>query len=61
LLVDSVGEVIALGDDDCEGKPANLDARLSRVAVGVYRLDGRLLIVLDVDRMLDIKSSAIAA
>jgi purine-binding chemotaxis protein CheW len=61
LLVDSVGEVIALSDDDCEGKPANLDSRLSRVAVGVYRLEGRLLVVLDVDRMLDIKSGAVAA
>jgi len=61
LLVDSVGEVIALGDDDCEGKPPNLDPRLSRVAVGVFRLENRLLIVLDVDRVLDIKSGEAAA
>jgi purine-binding chemotaxis protein CheW len=61
LLVDSVGEVVALRDSDCEGKPANLDSRLSHVADGVYRLEGRLLIVLNVDRVLDIKNSAIAA
>jgi purine-binding chemotaxis protein CheW len=61
LLVDSVGEVIALHDSDCEGKPANLDSRLSRVADGVYRLEGQLLIVLNVDRVLDIKNGAIAA
>jgi purine-binding chemotaxis protein CheW len=61
LLVDSVGEVIALRDSDCETKPVNLDSRLSRVADGVYRLEGRLLIVLDVDRVLDIRNGAVAA
>jgi hypothetical protein len=31
------------------------------VAAGVFRLDGQLLVVLDVDRVLDIKNDAIAA
>jgi len=61
LLVDTVGEVIALSNADCENNPANLDLRLSRVAAGVYRLEGRLLVVLDVDRVLDVRNGAIAA
>jgi purine-binding chemotaxis protein CheW len=61
LLVDSVGEVMQLADDACEAKPANLDGQLARVAAGIYRLDGRLMIVLDVDRVLDIRPGAIAA
>jgi purine-binding chemotaxis protein CheW len=61
LLVDAVGEVMALRNAACEAKPANLDPRLSRVAAGVYRLEGQLMVVLDVDRVLDIKSGAIAA
>jgi purine-binding chemotaxis protein CheW len=61
LLVDSVGEVMRLANSACEAKPANIDARLSRVAAGIYRLDGQLLVVLDVDRVLDIGNSAIAA
>jgi len=61
LLVDSVGEVMALRNDACEPKPANLDARLWRVAAGIYRLDGQLMVVLDVDRVLDIKNGAVAA
>jgi purine-binding chemotaxis protein CheW len=61
LLVDAVGEVMALRNAACEVKPANLDPRLSRVAAGVYRLEGQLMVVLDVDRVLDIKSGAIAA
>jgi purine-binding chemotaxis protein CheW len=61
LLVDAVGEVMQLPVAGCEAKPVNLDQRLDRVAAGVYRLDGRLLIVLDVDRVLDIGSNAAAA
>jgi purine-binding chemotaxis protein CheW len=61
LLVDSVGEVLALRNSACEPKPVNLDPRLSRVAAGVYRLEGQLMVVLDVDRVLDIKNGAVAA
>jgi purine-binding chemotaxis protein CheW len=61
LLVDAVGEVMKLKSSDCEAKPINLDPRLARVAAGIYRLEGQLLVVLDVDRVLDIKNNAIAA
>src|ERR1700712_1126690 len=43
LLVDSVGEVMALRNAACEAKPANLDPRLSRGAAGIYRLGRQLL------------------
>ena len=61
LLVDAVGEVMQLRNAACEAKPANLDPRLSRVAAGIYRLEGQLMVVLDVDRVLDIKNGAVAA
>jgi purine-binding chemotaxis protein CheW len=61
LLVDSVGEVMQLAIAACEAKPVNLDPRLSRVAAGIYRLEGQLMVVLDVDRVLDIRNGAIAA
>ena len=61
LLVDAVGEVVQLATSACEAKPSNLDDRLARVAVGIYRLEGQLMIVLDVDRVLDIKPRAAAA
>src|SRR5262249_25239929 len=50
LLVDAVGEVLKLPKDGCESNPVNLDPRLADVMAGVYRLDGHLLVVLDVDR-----------
>jgi purine-binding chemotaxis protein CheW len=61
LVIDAVGEVLKLGADTIEPVPVNLDERLKRVASGVHRLDDRLLVVLDVDRLLDLKSSELAA
>jgi purine-binding chemotaxis protein CheW len=61
LLVDSVGEVLKLADGDREPNPINLDRSLARVSTGVFRLDGQLLVVLDVDRLLDLGAEAVAA
>lgn len=61
LLVDSVGEVMQLLNSACEAKPVNLEPRLARVAAGIYRLEGQLMLVLDVDRVLDIGRGAMAA
>jgi purine-binding chemotaxis protein CheW len=61
LLIDSVGEVLKLDDAAREPNPINMDQRLARVSAGIYRLDGQLLIVVDVDRVLDIGANAIAA
>jgi purine-binding chemotaxis protein CheW len=61
LLIDNVGEVLKLDDAAREPNPINLDQRLARVSAGIHRLDGQLLIVVDVDRVLDIGTKAIAA
>lgn len=61
LLVDAVGEVMKLEKSACEAKPINLDSRLAEVMAGVYRLDGQLLVVLDVDRVFDMSPNAMAA
>ncbi len=61
LLIDSIGEVLKLHDGDCEANPANLDPRLAKVAAGIHRLDGQLLVILDVDRVLEISNDALAA
>jgi purine-binding chemotaxis protein CheW len=61
LLIDSVGEVLKLADIACEPNPTNLDRGLATVSTGIYRLDGQLLMVLDVDRVLDIAVKAAAA
>jgi purine-binding chemotaxis protein CheW len=61
LLIDAIGEVLKLSAASREDNPINLDARLARVSAGVHRLEGTLLVVLDVDRVLDLGVQAEAA
>jgi purine-binding chemotaxis protein CheW len=61
LLIDSIGEVLHLPESAREPNPINLDPRLARVSLGIHRLEGRLLMVVDVDRVLEIETAAAAA
>jgi purine-binding chemotaxis protein CheW len=61
LLIDQIGEVLKLADDSREENPVNLDPRMARLAGGVHRLDGQLMVVLDVDRVLEIVPDMLAA
>lgn len=61
LMIDSVGEVMQLKEEAYERNPATLNPLWKQVSMGVYRLDGKLLLILDVDRLLDFSGSAAAA
>ncbi|MCX8505180.1 MAG: chemotaxis protein CheW [Alphaproteobacteria bacterium] len=61
LMVDSVGEVLTLDPKDFLRSPATLDPRWRESAIGVYRLESELLVVLDVARILDIGHHTVAA
>ncbi len=53
LLIDTVGEVLNLPANRFERNPATLDGRWREVSAGVYPLDDRLLVVMDVARLLN--------
>jgi purine-binding chemotaxis protein CheW len=61
LLIDAVGEVLRLKGSDQEPNPANLEQHWAQVSSGVFRLEGQLLVVLDVDRVLDLSNDSLAA
>ena len=61
LLIDTVGEVLKLDDNSREPNPVNLDQRLAQISAGVHRLAGQLLVILDVERVLDMGHEAMAA
>jgi purine-binding chemotaxis protein CheW len=61
LLIDVIGEVLNLPSSGREGNPVNLEPRLARVSAGVHRLEDRLLVVLDIDRVLELGQQAEAA
>jgi purine-binding chemotaxis protein CheW len=58
LVIDKVGEVLSLASQQFEANPANLDPKWRGVSKGVYRLDGKLLVVLDVASLLDLEKAA---
>jgi purine-binding chemotaxis protein CheW len=52
LIIDAIGEVVRIDESALEQNPVNLDATWSGVSRGVFRLDDRLLVIMDIDRML---------
>lgn len=61
LVVDAVGEVLALSAKTFDRNPPTLGSEFRAVSDGIYRLDGQLLVVLDVNRLLDYGHAAAAA
>lgn len=53
LLVDSIGDVRSLPRAAFDKPPVTLDQRMRRLCSGVFRLEGQLLAVLDVEKVLD--------
>jgi purine-binding chemotaxis protein CheW len=60
FVVDQVGEVLSLSAAAFEHSPPTLDPLWRDVSAGIYRLDGTLLVVLDVARLLDLSARAAA-
>jgi len=52
LIIDKVGDVLTLQDKEFEQNPATLDITWKSISLGVYRLQGQILIILDVPKLL---------
>jgi len=53
LMVDQVGEVLSLPNAKFERNPPILDPLWRDFSLGIYRLEGKLLVVLDVGTLLE--------
>ncbi len=53
LLVDRIGEVIDLDEADFEPPPDTLTGPARKLVVGIFKMDGRLMLALDVDSAVD--------
>lgn len=58
LLVDSVGDVVSMSEEQREPNPATLDSLWCELADGVFRSGDKLLVTLDVERLLNIRGKA---
>jgi len=61
FIIDNVGEVLNLSDDSREANPTNLNKNLTNISAGVHRLEGQLMVILDVEKLLGSMMDRIAA
>jgi len=54
LLVDEIGDVIEVEEETLESPPETLQDFAREVVRGVYKLSGKLLLALDIDRVVDL-------
>lgn len=54
LLVDEIGDVLEVSEDAHERPPDTIDGIARELILGVYKLDGRLLLILDTERALNV-------
>lgn len=52
ILVDHVGDVVRLGQADILPNPANLQTDWKTISQGVYRLEGKLMIIVNIETFL---------
>lgn len=50
LIIDAVGDVLRLNDENFETTPTTLDPLWREISSGIYRLKGELLVILDVPK-----------
>lgn len=58
LLVDEIGDVMMLSANLYEPNPITLNRHWSHICRGLYRQEGQMLVVLDIDALLDIEAAA---
>jgi purine-binding chemotaxis protein CheW len=58
LVADEVGNVVEVEDETFEPSPQTLSARLRTVILGVHKLEGQLLHVLDTDFACEVKAAS---
>lgn len=61
LMIDKVGDVLSLSEDKFENNPVTLAACWQEVSVGIFRLDGALLVILDIEKLLNFNDTKAVA
>lgn len=60
LLVDAVGDVIDVDPETYETPPSTMDADTRELIQGAYKLDTELLLVLDLEKVTDLRPKAVS-
>lgn len=57
LLVDEVGDILETTQDNFEPPPTTLKGRVRQLLRGAYKLQDELLLILDIEKVLEVKST----
>lgn len=57
LLVDEIGDVLEVDEAAFEAAPDNVDPRIRELTTGMYKLNDRLLLVLDTAKAIDVTAA----
>ncbi len=60
LLVDEIGDVLEVDEDAFELPPETLQGQAREFIIGAYKLEGRLLLVLDIEKVVDLTAATVA-
>ncbi|MHA1537532.1 MAG: chemotaxis protein CheW [Alphaproteobacteria bacterium] len=60
LIIDSIGDVLTVPADKFERNLTTLDPLWRSFSDGIYRLEGKLLVILDIGRLLDFSDAEAA-
>jgi purine-binding chemotaxis protein CheW len=58
ILVDEIGDVLHVPEELFERPPETLQGTVRELILGVYKLQDRLLLILDIERTVDVMESA---
>jgi purine-binding chemotaxis protein CheW len=57
FLVDSIGDVLEVDEETFEEAPSTVDDYTRELVTGIYKLDGKLLMILDTAKAADVSTS----
>jgi len=60
LLVDEIGDVLEVDGDAFERPPETLQGQAREFIIGAYKLEGRLLLVLDIEKVVNLTAATVA-
>jgi purine-binding chemotaxis protein CheW len=55
LQVDDIGDIVKATQDDFESPPATLNSKIQQLLKGAYKLPDGFLLILDTDKILEVK------
>jgi len=61
LLVDAIGDVLEVSEEDFEKTPATIPEEVRKLVRGVYKLEGKLLLILDAEKAVNVSTSVVEA